>query len=95
MQWAFEQYKEDPSAFYTKHKADINETVKEWIQEKGLSRNMKQQFKEFQKNPKEFDGDHWEEMYGAVGERIKDKGSCSCTPFLVFAAVALLGSMWF
>jgi hypothetical protein len=56
---------------------------------------MKRQFKEFQKNPKEFDDDHWEEMYGAVDERIKDKGSCSCTPFLVFTAVALLGSMWF
>jgi hypothetical protein len=95
MQWAYEQYKENPSGFYTKHQADIDETGKEWIQEKELSRNVKRHFKEFQKNPKEFDHDHWEELYGAVDERIKDKSSCSCTPFLVFVADALLRSMWF
>jgi hypothetical protein len=58
MQWAYEQYKEDPSRFYTKHKADIDEPIKELIQEKELNRNMKRQFKEFQTNPKEFDDDH-------------------------------------
>jgi hypothetical protein len=91
MQWAYEQYKEDPSRSYTKHKGDIDETIREWIKEKKLDRNMKRQFKEFQKNSKDFDDYHWEEMDGAVDEWIEDKGACPCTPILVFATVTCWG----